>query len=421
MSTRYPSPVCVDGKWLVDLRTFGFGRRIPLVAADREEAIHACYTKLDELRRGRAAEPSAQLELTPRGAAPQLFTHLLDRYGDRKRYKTRAGASGARRVIEAVRAALGAYRLAELDGPEGDDRLLAYLRSIEGLAPVTVRWRFAVISSALRFGAERGWFQRAAAIPREYLPQKRAAQFVYIDEPTFRALRDATFQRTPALAAEARKRGESLDVYCARRRVGLSLLFYLGLHTRDVFGDHPKDAARPDFVPGFTDEHVSLDFGVYVRQNSKSAEHVPREQFELPEPLIDDLRELLSVVGRPAFLPGERIAGGYWPHVATVMARAGKRLGIPGPLNPRVLRKSFAREMFKRGYTIKEVSDRMGHADTRMLQEVYARTPRAVGSARTRWLRPAPGTLPAHVGARVVPFVLPPHSQTKRTKEDLSV
>lgn len=418
MSTRYPTPVQTEGKWLVDLRAWGLGRRIPLGpdTLSEVEAVNLAWVKLNELRAARAAEPGAQLELSPRGARPELFTQLLDQWASRQRRGTKAGKHGRAKVVKQVRAGLGAYELSELDGPEGDDRLRDYLTSIEGLAPVTIRWRFSVIFSALRFAAERGWMRRPAVIPREDLPAKRPPKFEYIDEPTFRAVRDATFVRSPALAAEARRRGETLDVYVARRRAGLSLLFYLGLHTRDVFGDPEDERNDEGFVAGFTDGELSLDFGVYTRVNSKSAAHVPVEQFELPEPLIDDLRALLRVLGREAFHPGERIAGGYWPHAAAVMNRAAKRLAVPGHINPRLLRKSYAREMFKRGYTIKEVSDRMGHADTRMLQEVYARTPRPMGSAKTRWLRPAPGTQPAHSGARVVTFPLPIRSQSETTK-----
>ena len=93
MSIRKPNPVRSEGKWLVDLRAWDLGRRIPLGpdTLSEADAIHACYAKLAELRAARAAEPGAQLELAPRGARPELFTQLLDRWGARQRHRTAAG------------------------------------------------------------------------------------------------------------------------------------------------------------------------------------------------------------------------------------------------------------------------------------------------------------------------------------------
>ena len=155
------------------------------------------------------------------------------------------------------------------------------------------------------------------------------------------------------------------------------------------------------------DSFVSLDAGTYRRHNSKSADHVHDDIFELPEPLIDDFRELLRILGRAAFYCGESITGGKWVHVNRVLQTAQRRLGIRGaPISTRILRRSYAREMYIRGYTLEEISDRMGHVDTKMLREVYMRTPRPAGAAKSRWHRtPMPGSPLTHAGARVIPFV----------------
>lgn len=420
---KRPAPVRESGQWLVDLRAWNFGRRIPLGPESLSEvdAIHLAYAKLDELRRVRLAEPGAQQELRARDGAPELFAEAIDRWAARRKYRTAAGEIGAKNVQAALRRELGAYRLAEFEGTEGEDRLLAYLNNLSHLGAVTVRWRFAVISSVITFATKRGWLRNPPPMPVDELPALPAPNFDFTDEPTFRRVRAAVFSTVKhSVRAEAEARGETVGQYVARRRVGMSLLLYLGLHPRDVFGDPEfvtnKTGERVDmrtkkgFVAGFTDANLGLDVGVYVRQNSKSARVVPVEQFELPEPLTDDLRGLLAVLGREAFRAGERIAGGAWPKCTEVMTAAAERIGVGGPaFTARLLRKTYAREMFKHGYSVKEVSDRMGHVSTLMLQAVYARTPRPLGSAKTRWLRAIPGApvLP-HSGARVVPF----HSQS---------
>lgn len=326
--------------------------------------MHAAYAALEQCRHGRAAEPSAQLAL-PTGA-PQTFAGALDAWEARKEYKTVGGAAGGRAYAKQVRRELGAYRLEDFVPPAGNDRLQDYARGLlreRALSARTVRNRFSIVMQVLHFAARRGWSVCPEPPP---LPGNPPPVFVWVTEANFRALRREVFPPgavctpTPELAA--------------RRRFYLSWLFYTGCHTADA--------------NGLTVDVIFVDGGSFIRRNSKSARVVPDEQFEMPEPLIDDLRELRAAIGRD-FWPGEALAGGRWPHVARVLGGAAKRLGFPHHVNPRVLRRSFAREMFQRGYSEQEVADRMGHVDLSMLHEVYVRTPRPAGVVRSRWKRDA--------------------------------
>jgi len=401
MSGKYPTPVVREGKWEVDLRSWGFkGWHYVLGPAElpQLQAVHRAYAKLEELRAARLAEPGAQLELRPVAGAPRTFAEALDEWERRKQYDTDAGAAWGKKYTALVRADLGTYALAEFQGHAGEDRMLAYLRSLEalGLGSRTIRNRFSIVLQVLRLAADRRWLDGVARAPK--MPRRPPPRYEWIDEATFRAVRAKLFDSDRGrrvLERHARARGcrEPAAVLVERRKVYLSLLFYLGLH--------PADAAA------FSDDHIYLDAGAYRRHNNKSAACVPDEQFELPEPLIDDVRALLALLGREAFYCGELI-GGPWPDGArnNELQAIQEELGIKGaPLCAQVMRRSFAREMFRRGYSIAEVAARMGHVDETMLREVYARTPRPIGRARTRWTRtPIAGAPTTHAGARVVQF-----------------
>lgn len=392
MNGKHPRPVRDGDKWVVDLRSHGFaGWRYVLGPGTLSEleAVHAAYARLEELRDARLSAPGAQLELRP--GAPRTLAAAIDEWERRKRYATPDGAEYGKKIAKALRAELGARQLAELDGIAGADELLGYLHRLESLGARTVRNRFSVLLQVLRLAGERRWIASVPTPPD--LPSRPAPRFEWIDEPTFRAmLAGVHLVRSAAVAP-----GESMQIHTARRRVYLSWLFYTGAHRRDA-----------DLLD---DSHVSLDTGFYLRHNSKSARCVPDEQFEMAEPLIDDLRALLQVLGREAFYCGEKIGGGPWPKVDHVLGRAQRQLGIPGAgVNTRILRRSFAREMLRRGYSVEEVADRMGHVNTTMVREVYTRMPRPPGSARSRWTRSRPGWGPPpakHIGARVVPFRRP--------------
>lgn len=357
-----PTPFLWHEQWVVDLRALGHGQRYRLglpPGAGELEAVHASYALLERLRRERAAEPQSQLEIVT--GAPSSFAGALDAWEARKDYRTEGSRRYGRAYASQVRAELGAYTLAELAPPAGNDRLQDYVRGLgaRGLGARTVRNRVSIVMQVLHAAARRGW---AICPERPPLPAKPAPVFLWITEPNFRALRDAIF------SAGARTTPEVF----ARRRFYLSWLFYTGAHTADA------DALSVDLI--------FVDGGSFIRRNTKSAAVVPDEQFEMPEPLIDDLHELRARLGRD-FLPAERLGGGPWPKVAKRLTDAARRLGFPHEVTPRILRRSFAREMFQRGYSEQEVADRMGHVDLSMLHEVYVRTPRPAGVVRSRWKR----------------------------------
>lgn len=372
---------------MVDLRGFGFGQNYPLGPGDLPEleALHLAYGKLMELREKRLAEPAAQMILRPSSTAPKDFAGALDEWERRKEYRTPGGESYGRQYSKVVRAELGGYLLLDFTPPDGADRLLAYRSGLvaAGMAPNSVSNRLSVVRQVLLFANQRLWLPALPAFPPR--PRKRAPQFEWIEEAHFRALRGEVFRGISAAklkTAEGVVDAASAAIYVERRRCFLSWLFYTGVHTADA--------------DNCTGEFISLDMGVYRRRNSKSADCVPDEWFALPEPLAADLRDLQKLLGRP-FYGDEPVFGGPWTTVVRRMAHAARRLKL-GRVNPRVLRRSFAREMLKRGYTVNDCADMMGHVDTSMLRQIYARTPRAPGSGKSRWtLSPVPQRPPGAV------------------------
>lgn len=400
MGSKNLTPRIVGGHYEVDFRKHGFPTkwhiRIGPASLSPIEAIHAAYSKLDELRRARTAEPTGQLEL-PAGA-PDSFAGAMDEWQRRKEYATTDGRDYGEKTARAVRKDLGAYELSDFDGVVGEDRLLAYKRALAALAGRTVRNRFSIVGQVLEFAHRRHWIGAIPIMPA--MPPPAPPRHEWIDEPTFRAVRagiSLQFAGAPGnrggnciqLAL-----GETPEGWTERRRVYLSWAFYVGAHNRDC-----------DLLD---DSHVSMDVGIYIRHNSKNAAHVSDESFPMPEPLQDDLRALLAVLGREAWWCGEMIGGGAWAHADRTLARAQAALGIPGArLNVRILRRSFVREMARRGYSERQIADYMGHSDTRMIHEVYLRAPKPPGGAVSLWtrapLRGAPTT--PNTAARVLQIV----------------
>lgn len=377
-----PDPKVWRDRWVVDLRTAGFGQRYALGPATltREDALHAAYETLTRLRRG-VAEP-AQRDMFD-DAAPRQIGGLIDRWAAEKRYDREGSARYGKTYTRLVRSDLGGYSLAEFMPPQGNGRLAGYVRALEAreLSGRTIRNYLSIIEQALRFAVERGWLVQAPLHPR--LPPKAPPVFRWLTHQMFRALRAEIFrgvslnemQRTGVADAH------QLALHVEYRRIYLSWIFYTGAH------HHDADTATTDWL--------FLDGEAYIRHNNKSSRVVQDEQFEMPLFLLDDLRALEKLLGRP-FYPGESFTGGPWPECARVMQKAAKRLKFPHGANPSILRRSYAREMYLRGYTVREVADRMGHVDERMLTEIYVRTPRGGGRVKSRWDRTlAVGGLPS--------------------------
>jgi len=368
------NPTIWRGKWVIDLRAAGYGNRYVLgdAAADREDALHAAYAKLAELRREGMADLAQQSIFAAQ--APRLLAAVLDIW--RNDHRTRSGDAGAARYVDGyvkqVRAELGTYTLIDFAPPDGHARVSAYAAELErrGFSGRTIRNRISVLRQALRMAVERGWLTSVPLAPR--LPPKAAPVFRWIDETMFRALRAAMFEGAQPVGPLVQRLGgpQNLPRYYALRRVYASWLFYTGVHTYDA--DHA------------TADWLFLDGGSYIRHNHKSARCIRPEHFPMPEPLLDDLRELQSLCP-DALYPGRPFTGGPWPNVSRVLQRAAARIGLP-EVNPQVLRRSFARQMCLLGYTERETADRMGHASTRLVHEVYVQCPPQAGAAKSRWV-----------------------------------
>ncbi len=359
-----PDPRVFRGSWVVDLRGAGFGQRYKLgpESLPREDAVHAAYALLEQLDGRRLAESADTRDLFGE-IRPELFASALDAWQRAKRYDTDGGKEWGDKYARLLRRELGDYRLSEFAPPVGSARLAAYVDELRRreLSGRTIRNRVFIARQVMIFAVERGWLPAAPSLPR--MPPRAAPVFRWLTEAMFRALRGAIFPpgTPPAVATPE---------VIARRRVYLSWLFYTGVHTADA------DA--------FNADQLFLEGRQYIRHNAKAAGGVDDEQFEMPEPLYCDLAGLQQAIGRP-FFPGEAVAGGPWSHVARVMGAAAVRLGFPHGANPRILRRSYAREMVLRGYTVREIADRMGHTDERMLNEIYKRTPRPAGQVKSRW------------------------------------
>lgn len=379
-----PDPKVYGEKWVVDLRRAGFGQRYTLGAAElpREEALHLAYELLEQLRGRRLAEP-VQRDLFGE-ITPSLFAAALDAWERQKRTASDGGKSYVKLYARLVKKELGDYALADFGPPEGTRRLSTYVKTLErrGLSGRTMRNRLSVAEQVCRFAVEQGWLPSVPLHPQ--MPPKTPPVFRWLTELMFRALRTECYRGvSPAEMRRALPGGgrTSLALYVAARRMYLSWLFYTGVHHYDA------DHASSDWL--------FLDGRAYIRHNHKTS--MEPVQFEMPEPLYEDFRELERLQGRP-FHPGEAFTGGPWPECARVMQKAAKRLGFPHGANPSILRRSYAREMFLHGYDLHEVADRMGHVDTRMLREIYTQTPRPAGHPRTRWQVPVLSPIPSPTG-----------------------
>lgn len=384
-----PDPKQRAGKWVVDLRPLGLGQRYTLGpdSLSREDALHAAYELLARLR-GKGMADAPQRTLFDDGA-PLYVGALLDRWSDQKRYQGEGAARYGKTYARLVRRELGEYKLTDFAPPAGHARLSAYARSLEAanLSGRTIRNRLSIIEQALRFAVESGWLDQVPLHPS--LPPKALPVFRWITESMFRALRGEVYRGVSLheMARAGIPDAAELALYVERRRVYLSWLFYTGVHHYDA------DHASADWL--------FLDGAAYIRHNHKTS--MKPAQFEMPPQLLADLRALETLLGR-AFFPDECFTGGPWPDCSRVMQRAARRLKFPHGASPSILRRSYAREMLLRGYSVREVADRMGHVDERMVEAIYTQTPRATGRPKSRWdLLPASAPSPTVSGmARVL-------------------
>ena len=329
-------------------------------ALPEAEAIHLAYARLRSAEGERLAEV-AQKDLfsTP---APQGFAAALEACGKARRFRTVAGKCYWWNHARAVRRGLGAYRLESFAPPEGNARLRAYVAELErrGQAGRTIRNRLTIAVEVLHHAVAEGWLRAMPALPdASRLPPKAAPVFLYVTEAQFREWR-ARLLAGLTVGEAHRIRGvrtaDDVRVYVERRRFFVSWCFYTGAHAYDAAHVQGGD--------------LLLDFGAYIRRNHKSARCIEPRRYMMPPPLLEDVRALCEVVGRPPLLD-EELGGGPWPNGPKTLNATAAALGFPHGVTAKVLRRSFVREMAIRGVPDQDVADMLGHADTRMIREIY--------------------------------------------------
>lgn len=381
--------------WTVDLRSTPIAgspgpQRVQLPTPRHntpEMLVRACFDTMAAIERIRA-ERESQCPPLPGldGVRSRPLREAVDgMIADRDResaWRKEGGRLWVVKVAEQIKRERGGALLARFVPPEGNDYVREYrdeLRAKE-LSPKTVKDRLSILRASLVWAAEHAWIPTPPLIPRAAKGKEgvRRVNYDWIDAQTFRRLRSEIYG-TPAergaLAGALKKHGrtDDPDDLIERRRLYLSFAFYCGYHTADL------DAIRDDWV--------SLARGLYLRHNEKSARTIADCLVEMPGPLRVDVATELVRRGIDAFPRGDKIAGGRWSTVGRVLSQTAERIGIGVHVNPRVLRRSFVRELALRGYTEEEVVTLMGHADSTMVKNVYLDPQVAsVPKVRTRWV-----------------------------------
>ncbi len=152
-----------------------------------------------------------------------------------------------------------------------------------------------------------------------------------------------------------------------RERLYMGLLCYTGMRVEEILGLRWEDVHLPERYCEIT--HTVTYPGnnkACYRKGGKST-YASRTVI-LPEPLIAFLK---STPNQTGFL-----LGGETPLCCSTYQRmrksAFKNLGIEG-FDNHDFRTTFATQLCEQGISSKEVADLLGHADTRMVETVYAR------------------------------------------------
>jgi integrase len=377
-----PTIRVASGVWVADLRGAGLPQNRLVLgpeALSEVEALHRAWERVVSLRDDRLAEVKQQRDLFD-CPAPTGFAAAVDAW--KAQHRPRSGDAGALRYVASVarrvRRHLGGYSLEEFAPPAGNARLEAYVQQLirRELAGRTVRNLLTCALQVLRFAVSRGWL-RALPLRPQNLPPKAPPVYRWITEEQFRALRARIF--AGATASELRRVEGVRDagaaaLYVERRRCWLSWVFYTGVHHYDA--DHA------------TGGDLFMDAGRYVRRNHKSARCVRPRQFDMPPPLLDDLRALEVLQGHP-IAPDEPFTGGPWDNGSRTIQAAARALGFRDGCTPSILRRSYARELLIREVTVEQTAELMGHADTRMLRD-YAETVVPARGGASPWTRRPP-------------------------------
>ena len=361
-----PTPVLIRGRWVLDLRWAGCGRRF-LKTPGRPEleaaAIHEGYALFWRLRAERGQRALEQ-QLLEGPAVRQVAEELLEA----RDYDRRGGERYVRSYTAQVVKRFGHLAVNQFEPPNGTQLLREWRNELaeQGLSPKTRRNYLNVMDQILRHAADRSWLRSLPVKPKPTLTEEtlNSPDSPWYSETDFRALRAGLYAGCEEAIAGWLKRKRSdrtVEDFIARRRLYLSFAFYTGMHVYDL----DRLAA----------EHISPDFGSYWRTNHKSAAVIPGAAFDCPEQLWLDVKAELARLERP-WHEGELIAGGTWPEGSRTLRKTAERLGLPLPITFRsVLRRSTVYELAIRGWSERECADVLGHVDEHMIRTVYRRVP----------------------------------------------
>lgn len=361
-----PTPVLIRGRWIVDLRRSGLGRRF-LKTPGRPElepaAIHEAYALLHRERAERGARALEQ-NLLEGPTVKVVAEELLEQ----REYDRRGGERYVRGYSHQLVKRWGGTAVNQFEPPNGTKLLRAWRDEMAaaGLSPKTRRNYLNVMDQVLRHAANRSWLRSLPVKPKPTLTEETltSPDAPWYSETDFRALRAGLYEGSEDAIAGWLRRArleETVEGFIARRRLYLSFAFYTGMHVYDL--DH------------LVAEHVSPDFGSYWRSNHKSAAVVPPAAFDCPEQLWIDVQAEITRLGRP-WHAGELVAGGRWNEGSRILRKTAARLGLPLEVNFRsVLRRSTVYELAIRGWSERECADVLGHVDEHMIRTVYRRVP----------------------------------------------
>lgn len=407
-----------NGVWWADFNAEGFGRKsLNLPESVSKETAKAAMARL---YRGLVSNGSQMvLPAVAVQSATISFAEALDLWQPTHEAPTSGGEDYVKQYARVVRGELGNVPLADFAGRTGTLRMQLYRDElgIRGLSPKTRHNRISLVGQVLRFAVGEGLLAGLPVMPRARMKGEKtiAPVYDYIDETTFRALRgyiysvEKNWAGTAAALWPAHKfpklsgddRLARLKVYIEARRLYLSLGYYTGMRTADLNG-----TIGADFSP---------DFGRHRRRSSKTG--TKDTWLDSPEQLSLDVNAArLSMGGK--FNASASVTGGTWLNVAVTMNDARDALGMSVAPTPRILRRSFVRQLALRGWPLNRVREHMGHsAESAMLTSVYQDCPEAparcfknVPVGGLDWTvestRILEGARP-HEGARVVSFPSP--------------
>jgi integrase len=391
-----PTPRWDGTCWRLDLRRpWCLGRYVvdaPAPPLGTVEAIHLARDLLDRLRVGQ--DSGGQLALP--GTAGRTLAQAVRSWLAARSWRRPGGERWTRSTAAAIVRDCGFRALVEFAAPGGAVALEYYrdeLRAREAqgrrrIGPAAARDRLHVLRQCLRWCAapSRLWI---AAVPEFPDPRLSTAEAytvprdTWIDEATFRIVRDAIYLDWRGRSAMERRHGgaAAANAAIARRRLFLSFAFYAGLRRQDCALLRPRD--------------VSLDAGCMVRFGRKTGVDPAWEK--MCSPLLADLRSELRRLHGPTDL----LCGGPWKTCHRVLRIAARAAGVPA-FNLMDCRRSFAYHNAVAGVSLDDLSRLMGHASSAMLRAIYLRVPPrtlrdTAGAAWPECASELPGTGPARV------------------------